>query len=152
MKERIEEKMVNIREYLQQLDEISPNVFYEYKNDWKTKAICERLCEKIAEAIVDISFLIFKKELDKDKNIKIPKDDSEVIEILRDRKIISIDLCKRLIELKSMRNWLAHKYEEIDDEIIFHASSEELSKDIPNFLDSINKYLEIEDKNEPPIH
>jgi uncharacterized protein YutE (UPF0331/DUF86 family) len=141
MNERINAKINEIQEYLRNVAEISPDNLEEYQTNWKTKAICERLCEKITEAVVDISFLIFKEELNKDKNIKIPKNDSEVFEILRDRNIISSELCKNLIELKAMRNWLAHEYGEIDDEIIFHAVSEELHKDINNFLSVVENYL-----------
>jgi len=140
MKERINEKIAEIEIYLQNLSEVSPDNLEEYQKNWKIKAICERLCEKIAEAAVDLAFFVFKEEINKDKNIRIPKNDSEVFEILKERGIISIELCKKLGELKGMRNWLAHKYEEISDEIIFNAISEELSKDIRDFLIAINKY------------
>ncbi len=140
MKERFNEKIAEISEYLQNIQEACPNNLEVYRKDWKAKAICERLCEKIAEAVVDLAFMIFKEELSKDKNIKIPKNDSEVFDALKDRKIITQDLCRNLVELKGMRNWLAHKYSEIIDEIIFNAVSEELPRDIKHFLNVIEEY------------
>lgn|SRR3989338_7389553 len=141
MNERISEKIKEIEEYLQNLFEISPDSLEEYKNNWKTRAICERLCEKIAEACVDLAFLIFKKELDKDKNIRVAKDDSEVFEIIRDKNIISPELCKKLIHLKGMRNIIAHEYGKVDDEIVFEIISNELERDASKFIRCIEEKI-----------
>lgn len=139
MKEKIKDKIEELTGYLQKLLEITPANLEEYKTDWKTKAASERFCEKIAEATVDLAFLIFKEELEKDKNIKIPKDDPDVFEILREKGIISERLCKRLAELKGMRNWLAHEYEEVDDEIVYNAITSELQRDVEEFIETIKK-------------
>ena len=146
MNARISEKITEIKEYLQNLSEATPNNIEEYQNNWKTKAICERLCEKVAESSVDLAFLVFKEELCKDKNIPIPKNDSEVFNILKDKGIITLELCKKLIELKGMRNWLAHEYGKIDDAKIFEAISSELEKDIREFIDKIETIETLEEK------
>lgn len=140
MNNRIEGKISEIENFIEFLIERMPKSSEEYKINLEKKAFCERYVEKIAEAVVDLAFLIFKEELVKDKNIKIPQSDSEVFEILRDKSIITLELCKNLVEFKGMRNWLAHKYGEINDKIIFNAISEELPKDIKEFLDAADEY------------
>ena len=41
-----------------------------------------------------------------------------------------------------MRNIIAHQYGEIDDELVFKAISQELEKDVNEFIDLIEKGIE----------
>ena len=125
MNKRINEKIEEIEQFIQELNEIAPNNFDEYKIDLTKKAACERYAEKIMEAITDLAFLIIKE-----KNLKIPKEDAGAFFILSERGIISNELAQKLKDAKGMRNFLAHEYGKVDDEIIFNAVSEELEKDI----------------------
>ncbi|MEK6889012.1 MAG: DUF86 domain-containing protein [Nanoarchaeota archaeon] len=142
MNERINDKIEQISKFLDELSEIKPDNFEEYETNIEKKAACERYCEKIIECVVDIAFLVFKERIvEKDKNVRIPEDDSEVFEILADKNIISKEMAKKLIEAKAMRNYLAHRYGEIDDKKIYSAVSEELNNDINKFLDFIEKAM-----------
>ena len=60
IKERINDKILEIGNFREQLFEMIPeNIELEdYKRDLKTKAICERYSEKIIEAIEDLAFLV----------------------------------------------------------------------------------------------
>jgi len=129
---RIREKILEIQSYLNYLSEIIPEEFEDYKKDLKTKAACEHYFEKVAEACVDLAFLVIKL-----KNFKIPRDDGETFVILFDNKVLSSDLAKKMRELKGMRNILAHEYGEVDDKIVYYAISEELEKDVTEFIKSI---------------
>jgi len=131
---RIREKILEIQSYLNYLSEIIPEEFEDYKKDLKTKAACEHYFEKVAEACVDLAFLVIKL-----KNFKIPRDDGETFVILSDNKVLSSDLAKKMRELKGMRNILAHEYGEVDDEIVYSAISEELENDVTDFIKSIKK-------------
>lgn len=132
MNERITSKIEEIETYLEELEKIVPDSFEEYKIDFKTKAACERYAEKIIEAIVDLAFLVIKKE-----DYKMPEDDKQAFEILSENKIISEEFAKKLKEAKGMRNILAHEYGEVDDEIVFNTISEELVKDAKEFIKNI---------------
>lgn len=120
---RINDKIKEIEIYLNELLEVMPRTFDEYK-ELKTKAACERYFEKIVEAVVDLAFLIIKQ-----RRLKVPEEDKEVFDILLDENVISKELCERLKDAKGMRNLIAHEYGKIDDEIVFNSIVEELKKD-----------------------
>ncbi len=132
IKNRIEEKIQQIEKFLEELLEMKPNDFEEYERDIKSKAICERYCEKIPEALVDLALLVIKY-----KNLPMPEDEDSAFGILKDNKIISDALSKSLQDAKGMRNIIAHEYGRIDDRIIFEAASYELEKDAKEFIKRI---------------
>lgn len=139
MKERINEKMKEIQEFLDFIVERIPETLEEYKKDLDKKAICERYIEKIIEAIVDLAFLIVKY-----LNIQIPAEtsDKEIFSLLSDNKIISKELSAKMQDAKGMRNIIAHEYGKINDEIIFESISSELIDDTKDFISAIEKALE----------
>jgi uncharacterized protein YutE (UPF0331/DUF86 family) len=133
---RITQKMEQIREYLDFLESIVPNGFEEYKNDLKTKAACERYAEKIVEAVIDLAFFMVSY-----KNLQQPTEEETIFAILLKGKIISCKLAEKLNNAKGMRNFIVHKYGDVNDEIIFEAVSCELKKDIEEFLSSVSKEI-----------
>ncbi|MFH0832066.1 MAG: DUF86 domain-containing protein [archaeon] len=135
---RIKDKIKEIEEYSAELFSAIPaNLELEsYKKDFRIKAICERYFEKIIEAIVDLAFLMIK-----DRKLKIPEEDTEAFDILANENIISSELAQKLKEAKGMRNIIAHEYGKIDDEIVFNSMTEELERDIKEFIKSIRKFL-----------
>ena len=128
------DKISEIEHYLEELESIFPLNFEDYKHDFKIKSICERYFEKIVEAVVDLAFIVIKE-----KKLKIPEDDENSFDILKDEKIISDALAKKLIDAKSMRNIIAHEYGKIDDEMVFHAVIEELIPDVLEFIKCVKR-------------
>ena len=134
MKERIKDKIEEIEEFASELDEITPKNFEDYVEDNKTKAACERYFEKIIEAIVDLAFLIIKE-----KGLRTPEEDKEAFDILAEEKIISKQLSEKLKDAKGMRNLIAHEYGKTDDEIVFNSITEEIQKDVGNFINELKR-------------
>jgi len=132
MKDRINDKINEIERYLEELYSIAPSKFDDYIRDFMSKAACERFVEKIVEAVTDLGFLIIRK-----KSFEVPENDLQIFGILSQEHIISKELSKRLQNAKSMRNILAHEYGKVNDEIVFNSITEELKKDIDEFLDII---------------
>lgn len=130
---RVKDKTEEIENYLSELAEIMPKGFPEYR-ETKTKAACERYFEKIIEAVTDLAFLIIK-----DKGFKIPEEDKEAFDILSEEGIISKELAEKFRDAKGMRNIIAHEYGSIDDEIVFHSITEELEKDVKEFINMTKK-------------
>ena len=128
---RLKDKIREIESYASELSEIMPQSFEQYK-EIKTKAACERYFEKIVEAVIDLAFLIIK-----DKGFKIPEEDKEAFDILSKEKIISEELAEKFKDAKGMRNIIAHEYGSIDDEIIFHSITEEIEKDVKEFVRAV---------------
>ncbi len=134
--DRIKDKIGEVEEYLGYLIGITPESFELYKQDLKTKAACEHYLEKVAEACVDLAFLIIKL-----KGLKIPRDDEDAFFVLSDSKIILPVLATRLKGLKGMQNVLAHQYGRVDDVRVYFTLSEEVERDVGDYIGSINKYL-----------
>lgn len=136
MKERINEKINEIFDFLLELKEIVPLRFDAYIKSPITKAACERYFEKIIEALVDLSFMIIKH-----KKLKIPDDDNNTFRFLAQEEIISEELAIKLRKAKGMRNIMAHEYGEIDDKIVFQAVSSRIQSDAEEFLKEIKKVI-----------
>jgi len=134
MEERINDKIEELETYLEQLLSIAPENLEEYEKDFKTKAACERLFEKIIEAVIDISFLFIRK-----KKYPFPEDDEAVFNVLAEKRIITTEFAKKLQDAKSMRNFIIHKYGEIDDSKVFYSIKEEIENDVNKFIKLIEK-------------
>lgn len=126
---RINDKIKEIDEFLSQLKEIIPSNLEEYKSNLEKKAACERYVEKIVEAAVDLAFFAIKI-----KKLEIPEDDTDAFNILLKNKIINNELAEKLKNAKGMRNIIVHEYGKIDDGIVFNSITEELEKDVAEFI------------------
>jgi uncharacterized protein YutE (UPF0331/DUF86 family) len=139
---RAADKINEISLYLDELKGIIPVTIDEYKSSIEKKAACERYVEKIAEAATDLAFIVIKI-----KKLRIPEDDIDAFNILCENKIIDDGLSAKLKKAKGMRNIISHQYGKIDDGIIFESITEELNKDIGDFIGGIKKHLNIIPKN-----
>ncbi|MDD5650340.1 MAG: DUF86 domain-containing protein [Candidatus Nanoarchaeia archaeon] len=131
---RIKDKIGDIENYLEELENIIPKDLEEYQKNIEKKAACERYFEKIVEAIVDLAQLVIKF-----KKFSYPDEDTQAFEILLQNKIIQKDLCEKLKDAKGMRNILAHEYGNVDDELVFEAITQEIIIDSEEFIESIKK-------------
>ncbi len=134
MDNRFNEKIIELEEFLEELEDSIPEDFGEYKTDYKLRAIGERYFEKIIKAVIDLSFMVVKI-----KKFKQPEQEKEVFDILVKNKIITPALSKKLQDAKGMRNIIAHEYGRIDNELVFHSIAEELIPDVHEFINSVNK-------------
>lgn len=133
---RVRDKVVEIEKYLEKLESVLPRSYEEYGADWKIRDICERHFEKIIEAVVDLGFLAAKE-----RGLGIPKDDKNVFDILCDGELIPKGLSEKLKEAKGMRNVIAHEYGKINDELVFEAVSEEIGRDVREFVKCVRDCL-----------
>ncbi len=137
MKSRINSKIKDMEIFLEELNQILPSSFEEYKKSIEKKAACERYVEKIVEAATDLAFLVIKF-----KKLKIPEDDIDAFNILLDNKIIGGDLALKLKNAKGMRNIIAHDYGRIDDRVVFEVITEELEKDVNEFMACVKQIIQ----------
>jgi len=133
---RINDKILEIKGQLQELNEILPQNFEEYISNFEKKAACERYFEKIIEAVIDLVFLVIQN-----KNLKIPEDEESSFILLLNEKIISEELAKKLKNAKGMRNFIIHQYGKINDELVYEVLTEQLEKDINEFINIIKKEI-----------
>lgn len=131
---KIKDKIKEIEKYLDELGSIVPSNLREYKQNFEKKAACERYFEKVVEAVVDLAFLMIKN-----KGLRIPEEDKKAFDILAGEEIISKELAAKLKDAKGMRNILSHQYGHIDDEIVFESITEELDRDVKEFIGCMQK-------------
>lgn len=132
--ERIREKLEEIRKNLEELEQIIPDDYESYESNNERRAACERYFERVIEAVVDAAFLVLNEY-----ELKIPDEDKGAFDIISDAEFISKELAGRLKDAKGMRNILAHEYGKVDDNLVFNAISEEIFRDVNEFLNSIGK-------------
>ncbi len=132
---RINDKIEEIQQYLEKLDDVNPRDFERYSGNFKIRLMCERCLEIIIESLVDLAFLVIKE-----KSLPAPEDDKQAFDILKDAGIISEILAAKLKDAKGMRNILAHEYGKINDEIIFNAI-EDMGNDTKEFINSVSEFF-----------
>ena len=136
MSGRINDKIEEIEEYLNELSEYAPATLEDYLGNQRTQRACERLFEIIMEAIIDLVFIfINEKEMD------MPEDDESALSTLIKKEIISTELGKKLREARRMRNIVAHKYGSVNPSLVYEAVSGNLNKDVMEFLEVIRRKL-----------
>ncbi len=133
---RIKDKIEELEDYLQELSEIIPSDFEEYKHDFKLKAACERYFERIITAVIDLAFILIKRF-----RLKTPEEEKQAFDILFDEKIISENLKEKLQEAKGMRNIIAHEYGKVNDEFVFDSIKDEIILDVKSFIKSVKGFL-----------
>ena len=133
---RINDKIDEINGYLRELAEIVPANLEEYKSSNLTRAACERYAEKIIEAATDLAFLVIKI-----KKFEIPEDDTDAFSILLENKVIDNALAEKLKDAKRMKNIISHLYGKVDDGIVFEAITEQLKKDVKEFVWEVKKFI-----------
>ena len=131
---KINDKVSEIQNYLDELMEIVPDTLEEYKSNKIVKAACERYFEKAIEAVTDLAFMIIRL-----KKLRIPEDDIDSFRILEENGIIDKNLHSCLKDAKGMRNFIAHQYGQIDDSLVYAAITEELEEDVKKFLEIAEK-------------
>lgn len=129
---RISDKIESIEGFLQELQEIVPLGFDEYKRDNKTKADCERYFEKIREAVVDLVFLVIRE-----KDFKSLENEDESFRILVYNNVIDRNLGRNLRSAKGMRNFIVYQYDKIDNKMVFETVSEKLGRDVKEFIKAV---------------
>ncbi len=95
----------------------------------------ERLLEKIANNIIDISFMVVKYY-----NLGAPKFYRQGIEILCKKKILSPNVCKLLQGIVGMRNILVHEYTDFSLDKI-NVNFKEQLKIFNEFIKQIENYI-----------
>jgi uncharacterized protein YutE (UPF0331/DUF86 family) len=129
---RIEDKIEEVKQYLNDLETVIPPSFEEYLGSIEKRLACERAFEKIIESVNDLAILVIKE-----KRFELPDEDVKAFDILVEKKIISLELSEKLRQAKGMRNFLAHQYGKVNDEIIFEALDGPILEDVELFLRSL---------------
>ena len=128
-------KLARLIEYIGYLKELGRFKEERFIKDYRLYGLAERYLQLSIEIVVDISRrLLIVLDVDR------PESNTEMFEILVDRKVISRRLYEKLRLMVGFRNILVHDYMKIDRRIVYRALKEEL-KDIEQFKKAVTKKL-----------
>jgi len=116
------------------IDWISEKSEEEFLRDIKTRYATYKAFQEAVEAAMDIVAMLVK-----DAGM-LPKDDYSNIETLKSKSIIKPEIADALAQCNSLRNWLIHKYNKLDDKIAFEKINE-LIEWLEGFIEVVEDWL-----------
>ena len=120
-KELLSRKISRLRSYLEELKSAEDIDWGKYQSDSRAKAFVERYLHLAIEEVMDIAnhFVSFYKWRE-------PIGYRDLFLILKEHGIISEKYLPTFQNMASFRNMLVHRYETIDDELVFGIFKERL--------------------------
>lgn len=120
-KEVVNNKLIKLEEYINDLKEYSDIKLQEYKEDKMTQRYLERTLHLAVESILDIGSHIIS-----DERLGSPDNNSDIIKILARNDIIEENE-DEYIKMAKFRNVIVHDYAEIDPEIVVNILKNNIS-------------------------
>ena len=113
-KEVFSRKLSRLRSYLEELKNAEDIDWKKYQSDLRAKAFVERYLHLAVEEVMDIAnhLVSFYKWRE-------PTGYRDLFLILKEHGIISEEYLPTFQNMTSFRNMLVHRYETIDDELVF---------------------------------
>ncbi len=122
-------------EYLKEIAQRFPTVNSYKRAGHIYKAATERDLQVVIEACIDIGKIIISE-----KRLPPPQSMREICELLFKNRFINERVFRSLLKMVGMRNILVHRYEKIDDEIVYSVIKKHL-KDFEDFINQISRHL-----------
>jgi uncharacterized protein YutE (UPF0331/DUF86 family) len=117
--ELITEKLLKMKEYLEQLQKFTPNSYEDYVKDLISKYAVERLLQLIVDLALDINNIILSAL----KNPPAADYFSSFVD-LAECQVLDETFAYKIAPSTGLRNRLIHEYEEINDAIVFKSISQ----------------------------
>ena len=137
-KQKIFEKLENLREYLSYLYQLKKESGDEknFISDFHLFGNAERYLQLSIQSVIDISHLVII-----DLNQKRPEDNYEAISIIYDNRVITEELVPKVTAMVGLRNILVHEYGKIDRKKIYEILISRL-EDLEEFKRQILNYVQ----------
>ena len=133
-KNRIITKFEDLSRFLGELEQIVPKTYKEYSAIEKRRS-CERLMQLSIECVMDVCKLIVSGS-----NFGIPCEETDILDVLEKKKVISKKLNKELKEMRGFRNILVHEYATVDDNLAFKILKTKMNS-FTNFKKEIKEFI-----------
>ena len=130
----IRRKLINLSEYIEELEPFLKYSYEQYIFNYFIKRTGERLIQLIVENMVDINSILISE-----MNHAPSKDYYSSFEIIGKLGVIPINFATELAPCTGMRNRLVHEYDKIQDKIVFDS--------IKKVIEMVNKYIEYINKH-----
>jgi uncharacterized protein YutE (UPF0331/DUF86 family) len=136
MKDRILEKLKRARICVEKVQENAPKTLEEFEKLGIVKDGIYKNLEDAIQNILDACALIVKN-----KNLGIPSDEESFSDLLYRNKLIDRKTKELIDSFRGLRNIMIHRYETVDDEIVF----DNISQNLEDFYRVIEKLKKISD-------
>lgn len=134
-REIIQEKLLVLHAYYQELQRIEHITYEEYQSNSLYKRTVERLIQLIVEVGTDINNMLLKG-LSKSSTSDYY---SSFIE-LAEAGVLPMEFALEIAPSTGLRNIIVHEYQKIDDEIVYKSIKKTLSYYL-KYMKHINQYL-----------
>jgi len=131
--EIVEKLLSLVSEYLGDLKAVKDITYPEFKRDTKIRRFVERTLQIAMEACLDIGHHIISEA-----HFREPESSRDVFRILREGRILSENLLKKMEDMAGFRNLIVHSYARIDPAIVYGKLKRHL-KDFEGFINAILK-------------
>lgn len=131
----IENKISAVKKYLKILERYKKYSKREIEKNLDIKGAVERYLYLAIQSTIDLAEAVIAF-----KDFRKPTTMGEAFYILNEEGIIDSELTEKMAKMTGFRNVIAHDYEKIDYDIVYHVLHHEL-KDIELLLKKISGFL-----------
>ena len=135
-KEVLSRKISHLRNYLEELHKAEDITWAKYESDIKSKAFVERYLHLCIEKVIDIA-----NHLVSYYRWREPEGYRDLFQVLSENGVIPNEELVTFQNMASFRNMLVHRYEKIDDELVFGIFRERLD-DFDLFVSHVKSWIE----------
>jgi len=136
--ELISRKLSRLQGYVDELKAATDITWEKYRSDLRTKAFVERFLHLAIEEVIDIANHIVSFE-----QWREPSGYRDLLQVLSEKEIIPKNQLSRFQNMASFRNMLVHRYENIDEELVYGIFSKHLT-DFDLYSNLIMQWVEKE--------
>jgi uncharacterized protein YutE (UPF0331/DUF86 family) len=133
--ELLSNKISFLRDYLRHLEQADDITWAKYTSDIRSKAFVERYLHLCVEEVLDIcNHLIAENDWREPRNFR------DLFTILAEQGVVSEQDVLTFQNMASFRNLLVHRYEKIDDKVVFGIFRRRLN-DFHRFIEAISAWI-----------
>jgi len=135
LKERINQKIGKIREYLKLLRDLEADCLEKFQIDPIYRGALLHYLYLMADTCVALAEQVIKL-----KSLRAPQSYHEAFDILGDAGVLKVDFAYSFAKIAGFRNFLAHDYEHVQSQVVCKDVLGQLS-DVEEFLKQITSVL-----------
>jgi len=113
MKERIDQKIAKVRNYLDKIKKLSPECADRFSTDFIYRGALLHYLYLMSDTCISLAEMTIKY-----KGLRAPQTYYEAFDILGEAGVLPIDFAQSFAQIAGFRNFLAHDYEMIKAETI----------------------------------
>lgn len=113
MKERIDQKIARVKEYLANIEKLAPDCADKFQTDFIYRGALLHYLYLMADTCISLAEMAIKY-----KGLRAPQSYYEAFDILGEAGMLPIDFSQSFSQIAGFRNFLAHDYEMVKAETI----------------------------------